>query len=193
MAGLSRRRSQGDAGAWGEGWLALALVLAVVLATWLRQNVIRLAVALLVLVAVLAVARWVILLVLYVSADAETRVSMRQARRIRRRWRRLSHMLGLSVVEQPTGWSPAAMLPWHSDGTALHVPGLRVEADEYGVIATAQTLPRVGREQWVKAAPHLADAWGCVRVAVTQERPGQLVIRAVRRDPLTERYNQVPS
>ena len=42
-------------------------------------------------------------------------------------------------------------------------------------------------------ADHLANAWGCVRVAVTQPEPGRLSIRAVRRDPLTELFSHVPS
>jgi S-DNA-T family DNA segregation ATPase FtsK/SpoIIIE len=73
------------------------------------------------------------------------------------------------------------------------VPRIRVRADSYGVIVTAKTLPKVGRDEWVKAAPHLANAWGCVRVAVTQDKPGRLRVRAVRRDPLTEACERVPS
>ena len=52
------------------------------------------------------------------------------------------------------------------------LPRIRVRADEYGVRVTARTLPRVGRAEWVKVADHLANAWGCVRVAVTQPEPG---------------------
>jgi S-DNA-T family DNA segregation ATPase FtsK/SpoIIIE len=52
------------------------------------------------------------------------------------------------------------------------------------VIARANCLPGVGLEQFQRAAPHLADAWRCTRVAVTQDKPGQLVIRGVRLDPL---------
>ena len=73
------------------------------------------------------------------------------------------------------------------------VPRLRVRADSYGVTVMARTLPRVGRAEWVKVADHLANAWGCVRVAVTQPEPGRLSIRAVRRDPLTELFSHVPS
>jgi DNA segregation ATPase FtsK/SpoIIIE, S-DNA-T family len=61
------------------------------------------------------------------------------------------------------------------------------------VVVTSRTLPRVGREEWVKASPHLANAWGCARVSVTQEKPGQLRLRAVRRDPLVEPYHRVPT
>jgi S-DNA-T family DNA segregation ATPase FtsK/SpoIIIE len=73
------------------------------------------------------------------------------------------------------------------------VPRIRVRPDAYGVIVSVRTLPKLGRDEWVKAAPHLANAWGCVRVAVTQDGPGRLQLRAVRRDPLTELYERVPS
>jgi hypothetical protein len=33
------------------------------------------------------------------------------------------------------------------------------------VIVKVRTLPKVGRDEWIKALPHLANAWGCVRVA----------------------------
>ena len=73
------------------------------------------------------------------------------------------------------------------------VPRIRVRADDYGVRVAARTLPQVGRTEWVKVADHLANAWGCVRVAVTQPEPGRLSIRAVRRDPLIEPFSHVPS
>jgi DNA segregation ATPase FtsK/SpoIIIE, S-DNA-T family len=73
------------------------------------------------------------------------------------------------------------------------VPRIRVRADEYGVVVSVRTLPRVGRDEWVKASPHLANAWRCVRVAVTQDAPGRLTVRAVRRDPLTEAFAYVPT
>ena len=79
---------------------------------------------------------------------------------------------------------------WRSRPPVL-VPRLRVRADEYGVRVTARA-GRVGRAEWVKVADHLANARGCVRVAVTQPEPGRLSIRAVRRDPLTEPFSHAP-
>jgi S-DNA-T family DNA segregation ATPase FtsK/SpoIIIE len=157
---------------------------------------------------------WIaVVLVRYGRADRETRKSMRQAWWIRRRWRRLSRMLGLVVVD-PTPTLLGSLLgrrmtQLFTAGPALATisvdrrgqpapprilaPRLRVRPDPYGVTISARTLPKVGRDEWVKAAGHLANAWGCVRVAVTQTEPGRLVIRAVRRDPLTEPYDSVPS
>ena len=136
-------------------------------------------------------------IVSYVRADRETRRSLVQAWLIRWRWHRLSRMLGLVAVDPAPGLLVALLGRRKRDvggpRPRVLVPRLRVRADEYGVRVTARTLPRVGRTEWVKVADHLANAWGCVRVAVTQPDPGRLAIRAVRRDPLTEPYSHEPS
>jgi DNA segregation ATPase FtsK/SpoIIIE, S-DNA-T family len=130
----------------------------------------------------------------YVLANRETRRSMRQAWLIRWRWARLARMLGL-VVTDPT---PTALSALTGEGGREApprnlIPRIRVRADEYGVVVRVKTLPKIGRDEWVKASAHLANAWGCVRVAITQDEPGRLVVRAVRRDPLTEPYVLVPT
>jgi S-DNA-T family DNA segregation ATPase FtsK/SpoIIIE len=121
----------------------------------------------------------------YLRADAMTRQSIRQAVRIRRGWKRLAPMLKLSATDK-TPTAPAS--PANSEGKPIKprvlVPALKVTHDAYGVIARATCLPGVGLEQFQKAAPHLADAWRCTRVAVTQDEPGSVVIRGVRLDPL---------
>ncbi|MFI6467374.1 FtsK/SpoIIIE domain-containing protein [Streptomyces sp. NPDC050538] len=127
----------------------------------------------------------VVWVVRYVRADAMTRQSIRQAVRVRRGWKRLAPMLKLSATDKtPT---PMASLA-NTDGKPIKprvlIPALKVTHDAYGVIARANCLPGVGLEQFQKAAPHLADAWRCTRVAVTQDKPGQVVIRGVRLDPL---------
>src|SRR6266498_1283831 len=131
----------------------------------------------------------------FVRADRETRRSMWQARMIRWRWARLARMLGL-VVTDPTPTVLSALLGERGQSAPpprILTPRIRVRADEYGVVVKVKTLPKVGRDEWVKASGHLANAWGCVRVAVTQDGPGRLVVRAVRRDPLTEPYVYVPT
>src|SRR5215472_12839005 len=130
----------------------------------------------------------------YVLANRETRRSMRQAWLIRWRWARLARMLGLIVTDPtPTVLSALAGEGGREAPPRILIPRIRVRADEYGVVVRVKTLPKVGREEWVKASAHLANAWGCVRVAVTQDGPGRLVVRAVRRDPLTEPYELVPT
>ena len=121
----------------------------------------------------------------YLRADAMTRQSIRQAVRVRWGWKRLAPMLKLAATDKtPT---PLASLA-NTDGKPIKprvlIPALKVTHDAYGVIARASCLPGVGLEQFQKAAPHLADAWKCTRVAITQDKPGQVVIRGVRLDPL---------
>ncbi|MFF3848615.1 FtsK/SpoIIIE domain-containing protein [Streptomyces sp. NPDC002328] len=130
----------------------------------------------------------------YVRADTMTRQSIRQAVRVRRGWKRLAPMLKLAATDKtPT---PMASLA-NTDGKLVKprvlIPALKVTHDACGVIARASCLPGVGLEQFQKAAPHLADAWKCTRVAVTQDKPGQVVIRGVRLDPLKFTTEHHPS
>ncbi|MFF8905953.1 cell division protein FtsK [Streptomyces olivaceoviridis] len=133
-----------------------------------------------------SIAVWALVwIVRYLRADAMTRESIRQAVRVRRTWKRLAQMLKLCATDKmPTALASLA----NSDGKPVKprilVPTLKVTHDAYGVIARAGCLPGVGLEQYQKAAPHLADAWRCTRVAVTQDEPGSVVIRGVRLDPL---------
>jgi S-DNA-T family DNA segregation ATPase FtsK/SpoIIIE len=121
----------------------------------------------------------------YLRADAMTRQSIRQAVRVRWGWKRLAPMLKLSATDKtPTALASLANTNGKPIKPRVLIPALRVKHDAYGVIARANCLPGVGLEQFQRAAPHLADAWRCTRVAVTQDKPGQLVIRGVRLDPL---------
>jgi DNA segregation ATPase FtsK/SpoIIIE, S-DNA-T family len=121
----------------------------------------------------------------YLRADAMTRQSIRQAVRVRRTWKRLAQMLKLSATDKmPTALASLANTDNKPVKPRVLVPTLKVTHDAYGVIARAGCLPGVGLEQYQKAAPHLADAWRCTRVAVTQDTPGHVVIRGVRLDPL---------
>ncbi|MFJ9585069.1 cell division protein FtsK [Streptomyces acidicola] len=121
----------------------------------------------------------------YLRADAMTRQSIWQAARIRRGWKRLAPMLKLSATDKtPTPMASLSNTEGKPVKPRVLVPALKVTHDAYGVIARATCLPGVGLEQFQKAAPHLADAWRCTRVAVTQDEPGSVVIRGVRLDPL---------
>ncbi|WP_369390433.1 cell division protein FtsK [Streptomyces sp. CG1] len=121
----------------------------------------------------------------YLRADAMTRQSIRQAVRVRWGWKRLAPMLKLSVTDKtPTALATLANTNGKPIKPRILIPALRVTHDAYGVIARARCLPGVGLQQFQKAAPHLADAWRCTRVAVTQDKPGQVLIRGVRLDPL---------
>ncbi|GGZ84728.1 FtsK/SpoIIIE domain-containing protein [Streptomyces bluensis] len=151
--------------------------------------------ALIVCLGLTALVAWTVWWVVrYLRADAMTRQSIRQAVRVRRTWKRLAPMLKLSVTDKtPTALASLA----NTDGKPIKprvlIPALKVTHDPYGVIARATCLPRVGLEQFQKAAPHLADAWRCTRVAVTQDSPGHVVIRGVRLDPLKFKTEHRPT
>lgn len=70
----------------------------------------------------------------------------------------------------------------------IQYPRARFRADEYGIIARVRTTPRVGRGEFEKHSVHIADSWGCYRVQVAQLKPGRLVLRGIRVDPLAEPF-----
>lgn len=132
----------------------------------------------------------------YVRASPMERVSIRQAIRIRWGWKRLAQMAGLSVTDKmPTMMAELA----NTDGSKQHkprvlTPALKVTPDEFGVMAWANCLPKVSLVEFQKAAPYLADAWRMTRVSVLPgDKPGQVLIRGVRVDPLTTPTEHVPT
>jgi S-DNA-T family DNA segregation ATPase FtsK/SpoIIIE len=68
----------------------------------------------------------------------------------------------------------------------MRFPRAHFRPDEFGVVATVATIPRVARQEFERAAPYLADQFRARRVQISQPKPGRLVIRGLRRDPLTE-------
>ncbi|MCF3146662.1 FtsK/SpoIIIE domain-containing protein [Streptomyces platensis] len=141
------------------------------------------------------IALWaVIWIVRYVRADKETRISIRQAGRIRRGWRRLALAQGLSVTDKlPTTLASLTTKQGQKPQPRILVPNLKVKPDRFGIVARANCLPKVSLEEFQKAAPYLADAWGCERVAVTPDGPGRVLIRGVRTDPLRAKTRHVPT
>ncbi|MFD8381157.1 cell division protein FtsK [Streptomyces sp. NPDC059679] len=137
---------------------------------------------------------WVVWWVVrYVRADKMTRASIRQAVRVRRGWRRLAPMAGLSVMDK----TPPAAVIVAPDGKVpkprVLIPKIKVHADRYGVVVRAVCLPKVSLAEFQRAAPYLADAWRCTRVSVLPDKPGQLVIRGVRVDPLIVPTEHIPT
>ncbi len=143
----------------------------------------------LVLAAVCAVGMlvWsVFVIVRYVRADAYLRASIRQAYRIRRGWKRLAPMAGLSVTDRtPTFLASLQTKDGQVPKPRTLVPKLGTTPDQFGVLVQARCLPKVGLAEYTKAAPYLADAWGAVRISVLPDGPGKVRMRAVRTDPLT--------
>jgi S-DNA-T family DNA segregation ATPase FtsK/SpoIIIE len=140
-----------------------------------------------VLVVAVLLGAWLLLTaVRYVRADPGTRVSMRQAVRVRWGWVRLARMAGLTVTDKTPGLLAQITA---QKGTAppprVLTPKIKVKPDQFGVVVRATCLPKVGLEEYQKAARFLADAWRCTRVSVLPDGPGKVVIRGVRLDPLT--------
>jgi S-DNA-T family DNA segregation ATPase FtsK/SpoIIIE len=70
----------------------------------------------------------------------------------------------------------------------IHYPRAKFKADPYGWRCTVRTVPRVSRRELEKAAPFVADYWRCSRVGVTQIKPGRIMLRALRSDPLAQPF-----
>jgi S-DNA-T family DNA segregation ATPase FtsK/SpoIIIE len=128
-----------------------------------------------------------------IRRDAQLRRSAIQAATVRRGWSRLARNLGLALVDRTAAQhTPGLTTPQPANTPAAKqakhiVPKVRVRPDPYGLVVDITTVPGVGLVEIRNHAQHLADAWGCVRVAVTQPAPGAVRVRAVRRDPLIER------
>jgi len=133
----------------------------------------------------------------YLASRQERRRSIRQAWRARFGWLRLAHTLQLVAVDRSPRLWMLRLRGYRSKQRGgvpkVLVPRIRIRADEYGLVVTARTRAGVGLVEWQEHAQHLADAWQCTRVAVTQTQPGQVVARAVRLDPLTVPTTWVPS
>ena len=72
-------------------------------------------------------------------------------------------------------------------------PRIRFETAPCGLRAWMRTLPGVGLDQVTKMAGHLANAWGCLRVDVTQHSPGLLLLRGFVNDPLAKAWHVTPN
>jgi len=115
----------------------------------------------------------------------------------RLRWRWLMRNLGLAwrdrhvqdVRRRSAAMTATRNLPALRKDTGRHLtryPRARIAADAYGIRARVRTIPGSGRLEFDKAGPHIADAWRVARVVVSQPRPGRLIVRGLRRDPLAE-------
>ncbi|MEV7465877.1 cell division protein FtsK [Streptomyces kronopolitis] len=137
----------------------------------------------------------VVWVVRFLGADRMMRASMWMAVKARWGWRRLARAQGLSVTDKTPTWVASLTATDNSKPPRSRVltPVLKVKPDRWGIVARANCLPKVGLEEFQKAAPHLANAWRCARVSITPGRPGQVVIRGVRTDPLTSPTEHVPT
>ncbi|MGW4806647.1 FtsK/SpoIIIE domain-containing protein [Kitasatospora sp. NPDC004272] len=133
----------------------------------------------------------------YLSADKATRASIRQAWRIRRTWPRLARNLGLVTTDRTPTFLQSLTASGNGSGgkpePRILTPALSTKVDRYGVMVTVKTVAKVGLAEFQKHADHLADAWACTRVSINPDKPGRLMIRAVRDEPLLIPYTFTPN
>jgi S-DNA-T family DNA segregation ATPase FtsK/SpoIIIE len=114
-----------------------------------------------------------------------------------RRWRWLTRNLGIAypdphdtkkVHRGAIGPSLGSHTRIERPKARVRYPRVRFRADEYGIIARVRTTPKAGRVEFEKQSHHIADAWRCHRVQVSQSKPGRLILRGILRDPLAEPF-----
>lgn len=89
------------------------------------------------------------------------------------RWHHVAHNLALASPDR------------HYPGLIRH-PRAVILPTRHGITARIRTIPGTGRAELEQAAEHLANTWRVQRVAVSQPKPGRLVVRGFKRDPLLE-------
>lgn len=130
--------------------------------------------------AVLAAAVLTVAVYRFARLPAPARRYWLPARWHKLRWRRLARNLNLSYTDRERG-----------DRIGFDVAPrkvIRVKARfrpvASGMEIRVKATNGVGRVELERHAGHLADAWKAARVSVSQPKPGRLVVRAHRKDPL---------
>jgi DNA segregation ATPase FtsK/SpoIIIE, S-DNA-T family len=95
-------------------------------------------------------------------------------------FKRLARNVGIARIDQHRGGIDSIRPP------KVNYPRARFRPDPHGWVVNVRLTHGVSRESFEKASVHLANAWGAHRVGISQPRPNRLLVRAVRRDPLTE-------
>jgi S-DNA-T family DNA segregation ATPase FtsK/SpoIIIE len=162
------------------------------------------------LVLVLVIARPAADLIRFACASPAARRHYLGMIRARHRWHWLCRCTGLAQPELAAKSRPAAesralllvllCLTWRclafllsieaaERAGRIHYPrARRWRLTDYGWQCAVRTAPRTGRKEVEKQAQHIADYWRSVRVGVTQVKPGRLIVRALRTDPLAELF-----
>lgn len=179
----------------GTGLLGAAVL---ALVAWkLRHLIIELAVCAAVVIGLALAAAAVVLAVRF----AVRHYGSHSAGQVVHQGRKMYHLPWLRHLPR-AAW---AALRWHHLSRNLHLaypdrhrkgktrrPRAVVYPSRHGVTARVRTIPSVGREEFDQAAEHIADYWRVQRVSVSQPKPGRLVLRGLRRDPLLEQLDVIP-
>ena len=137
-------------------------------------------------------ARGILALVRFVRLPRQAKRNYPAALWARWRWRWLTHNLGLTYEDkhkrrrllQMPGATVVKVDGAQIGPVKLRHPRARIRADAFGLIASVKTVPKVGRGDFEKNAEHIANAWRCHRVQVSQPKPGRLIVRGLLTDPL---------
>jgi hypothetical protein len=169
----------------GSGVLAAALAVVAVLAAlavvaavrWVTSHWLYFAVPAAAVLAALAV----VAVVRFACLDRSGKWHWVLCRWHRFGWKRLSRNLQLALPDRHRGGIDSS-LP-----KKVNYPRrVRFRPDSFGWTVAFRPPPGVTREDVEKQAESLADRWRCSRVGVSKPAAGKLVLRACRRDPLTE-------
>jgi S-DNA-T family DNA segregation ATPase FtsK/SpoIIIE len=110
---------------------------------------------------------------------------------VRARWPWDAQNLGLVLVDETTRHR-RQLLTGHVLPPQVIYPRTTFEAAPNGLRCWLATLPGVGLDEVTKAAGHLANAWGCLRVDVRQDGPSRLLLRGHLSDPLAQPWAVTP-
>lgn len=122
----------------------------------------------------------------YLRATPLQRIRMRHAWRITRRWRRLAPNVGLARIDEST--RGRQNLNGNTAKPVTVVPKIKVFPEPWGIRARAATIPKVGIDEYDRAAGWLADAWGCETVEVQRIAAGLVELRGLVGNPLDEHF-----
>ena len=128
----------------------------------------------------------------FARAPAAMKRNYPLAWKARSRWKWLTKACGLVLADgHQTVIERKVIGPRLVSGERVKKPrqktrtaGVKIRPTIHGIEARVKTVPTVSREQFEKQSQHIADYWRCGRVAVTQPKPGRLLIRGLRTDPL---------
>jgi DNA segregation ATPase FtsK/SpoIIIE, S-DNA-T family len=125
----------------------------------------------------------------YIRATPLQRARMRHGWRVARTWKRLAPNVGLARVDENTrgrqGFDGKPAKP------ITVIPKIKVFPEPWGLRVLARTIPKVGIDEFDKAAGWLADAWGCQTVEVTRAQAGLVELRGLVGNPLDDHFPYV--
>jgi DNA segregation ATPase FtsK/SpoIIIE, S-DNA-T family len=140
------------------------------------------------------VARFVYALIRFICYSPAAKRNYLPAVWAKLRWRWMVRNQGLAYLDthrprapHPKVWgtSVRVRMVQNPEYAWLRFPRARIRPDDFGLVAQVRTVPRAGaRKDFEDAAPYIADHWRCVRVQVRQPKPGRLIVRGLRTDPL---------